>query len=108
MNWAAKIQPALVEFFADKTRAEIVSRGSELGIAVGPLNTAEEILTSDHVRERNSFVHAEIAPGLQATIPNGYLEFDELRAGFRHRAPELGEHTAVVCARRWSSRSSRW
>ncbi|OBK87509.1 CaiB/BaiF CoA transferase family protein [Mycolicibacter sinensis] len=96
MNWTSKIQPALVEFFADKTRAEIVSRGSELGIAVGPLNTAAEILTSDHVRERNSFVRAEIAPGLQATIPNGYLEFDELRAGFRHRAPELGEHTTEV------------
>lgn len=98
MNWATKIQPALVEFFADKTRAEIVSRGSELGIAVGPLNTAAEILTSDHVQERNSFVHAEIAPGLQATIPNGYLEFDEVRAGFRHRAPELGEHTSEVMA----------
>lgn len=98
MNWAAKIQPALVEFFADKTRAEIVSRGSELGIAVGPLNTAEEILTSDHVRERNSFVDAEIAPGVQATIPNGYLEFDGVRAGFRHRAPELGEHTDEVLA----------
>lgn len=99
MNWA-KIQPAIVSFFADKTRDEIVSHGSHLGIAVAPLNTAHEILTSDHIRERKSFVHEEIAPGVRAAIPNGYLEFNDRRAGFRHRAPELGEHTREVLAGR--------
>src|SRR6185312_7128417 len=98
MNWAAKIRPAVVEFFADKTRDEIVSHGSQLGIAVAPLNTAEEILNSDHVRDRKAFVHAEVAPGVHAAIPNGYLEFGAQRAGFRHRAPKLGEHTAEVRA----------
>lgn len=98
MNWNDKIRPVIVEFFADKSRDEIVSHGSRLGIAVGPLNTAHEILTSDHVRERKSFVEAEIAPGVRAAIPNGYLEFDGDRAGFRHRAPELGEHTQQVLA----------
>jgi crotonobetainyl-CoA:carnitine CoA-transferase CaiB-like acyl-CoA transferase len=97
VNWA-KIRPVIVDFFADQTRTDIVTRGSELGIAVGPLNTPHEILVSDHVRERNSFVHAEIAPGVRAVIPNGYLEFDDERAGFRHRAPELGEHTEEVLA----------
>jgi len=97
MNWA-KIRPAIVDLFADKSRDEIVSHGSHLGIAVAPLNTAHEILTSDHVRERRAFVDDEIAPGLRAAIPNGYLEFDGDRAGFRHRAPELGEHTREVLA----------
>ncbi len=100
MNWA-NIQPVIVDFFADKTRAEIVSRGSELGIAVGPLNTPDEILASGHVRERQSFVDAEVAPGVRAAVPNGYVEFDDQRAGFRHRAPELGEHTDEVFAT-WS------
>jgi len=98
MNWTDKIRPVIVDFFADKSRDEIVSHGSRLGIAVGPLNTAHEILTSDHVRERKAFVEAEIAPGVRAAIPNGYLEFDDDRAGFRHRAPELGEHTEEVLA----------
>ncbi len=100
MSWA-NIQPVIVDFFADKTRAEIVSRGSELGIAVGPLNTPDEILASDHLRERQSFIDAEIAPGVRAAIPNGYVEFDDHRAGFRHRAPELGEHSDEVFAA-WS------
>jgi len=104
MNWA-KIRPVLVDFFANKTRSEIVSRASELGIAVGPLNTAEEILSSDHVRERKSFVMAEIAPGTKAAIPNGYVEFDSERAGFRYRAPRLGEHTDEVLSG-WSAAPS--
>ncbi|TAM65213.1 CoA transferase [Mycobacterium sp.] len=97
MNWG-KIRPVIVDFFADRTRDEIVSHGSQLGIAIAPLNTGHEILTSDHVRERKAFVDAEIAPGVRAAIPNGYLEFDDERAGFRHRAPELGEHTDEVLA----------
>lgn len=97
MNWG-KIRPVIEQFFSDKTRAEIVQRGAELGFAVGPLNIPHEVLTSDHVRERNSFAHAEIAPGLHADIPNGYLEFGDHRAGFRHRAPEIGEHTDEVLA----------
>ena len=97
MNWG-KIRPVIEGFFADKTRHEIVSHGSHLGIAVAPLNTPHEILTSDHVRERNSFAHDEIAPGVRAAIPNGYLEFGDHRAGFRHRAPQLGEHTREVLA----------
>ncbi len=98
MNWSNKIQPAVVAFFADKSRDEIVSHGSHLGIAVAPLNTAHEILTSDHVCERNAFAHADVAPGVRAAIPNGYLDFDGDRAGFRHRAPRLGEHTREVLA----------
>lgn len=97
MNWA-KIRPMIIDLFADKSRDEIVSHGSHLGIAVAPLNDAQEILTSDHVRERKSFVFEEIAPGVRAAIPNGYLEFGDQRAGFRHRAPELGEHTEEVLA----------
>lgn len=97
MNWPS-IRPVLVDFFADQTRAEIVSRASELGIAVGPLNVADEILNSEHVRQRASFVTGEVAPGLRAAIPNGYVDFDGQRAGFRHRAPELGEHADEVSA----------
>jgi crotonobetainyl-CoA:carnitine CoA-transferase CaiB-like acyl-CoA transferase len=96
-NWD-KIRPAIEALFADKTRDAIVSRGSALGIAVAALRTPQEILGSDHVRQRKSFLHAEIAPGLYADIPNGYVEIDGVRAGFRRRAPQLGEHTDEVFA----------
>lgn len=98
MHWDA-IRAALIDLFADQTRNEIVSRGRELGIAVAALHTAQEVLRSEHIRVRKSFVRAEIAPGLTADIANGFLEVDGHRAGFRHRAPSLGEHNVEVLGR---------
>lgn len=95
MQWDA-IRAALIDLFANQTREEIVTRGMELGIAVASLHTAQEVLDSKHVLERQSFIRAEVAPGLTADIANGYLEVDGRRAGFRHRAPSLGEHSDVV------------
>lgn len=97
LSWD-KLRPAIEEFFVDKSRDEIVSRASELGIAIAGLLTPEEILKSDHVRERKSFARVEVAPGLIGEVPNGCVEIDEHRAGFRFRAPELGEHTDEVGA----------
>jgi crotonobetainyl-CoA:carnitine CoA-transferase CaiB-like acyl-CoA transferase len=97
VNWD-KIRPAVEELFRDKPRDEIVQRASELGIAVAPVNTSGEVLHSEHVRGRKSFVSAEVAPGLVGDIINGYVEFDGERAGFRHRAPDLGEHNDEVRA----------
>ena len=95
MNWH-KILPELERLFAPLTRAEISARGSEQGIAVSALHTPDEILHSDHTLARKSFVHAEIAPGLEASIPSGLLEIDGVRAGFRHRAPALNEHAGAT------------
>jgi crotonobetainyl-CoA:carnitine CoA-transferase CaiB-like acyl-CoA transferase len=96
-NWD-KIRPALEKLFADKTRDEIVQYGSSVGIAVAALQTPGDTLHSDHVQARQSFVRTEIAPGVDGLIPNGFVEFDGKRAGFRHGAPRLGEHTAEVSA----------
>jgi crotonobetainyl-CoA:carnitine CoA-transferase CaiB-like acyl-CoA transferase len=95
MHWDT-IRAALIALFADQTREEIVRRGMELGIAVASVHTAQEVLAAEHIRVRKSFVRAEVAPGLTADIANGFVEIDGRRAGFRHRAPMLGEHTAEV------------
>jgi crotonobetainyl-CoA:carnitine CoA-transferase CaiB-like acyl-CoA transferase len=97
LNWD-KIRPALVELFADKSRDDIITYASEQGVAVAPLSTSEEILRSDHVKQRRSFLTAEVAPGLPGDIANGFVDFDHQRAGFRHRAPEPGEHDDIFQA----------
>ncbi|WP_164478577.1 CaiB/BaiF CoA transferase family protein [Mycolicibacterium stellerae] len=104
LNWD-KIRPALVELFADKSRDEIVTYASEQGVAVAPLSTPAEILRSDHVEQRRSFRTAEVAPGLVGAIANGFVEFDRQRAGFRHRAPEPGEHDHLLQAETRSRRA---
>ena len=94
-NWAV-IRSGVEKLFADKTRDEIVSRSAELGIAVAALHTAAEMLDNDHVRQRESFSHVEVAPNLHGAMANGCVVFDGARMGFRHRAPRLGEHSAQV------------
>ncbi|MDT5008221.1 MAG: hypothetical protein QOJ24_5397 [Mycobacterium sp.] len=95
MSWD-KLREVIAELFADETRDHIVGRGIELGIPIASVNTPAEAATSDHATTRRSFVDAEVAPGLNGRMANGYLEFDGGRAGFRFRAPTLGEHTRDV------------
>jgi crotonobetainyl-CoA:carnitine CoA-transferase CaiB-like acyl-CoA transferase len=90
------LRKVIAELFADKTRDDIVGRASELGIPIASVNTPAEAATSDHATSRKSFVDAEVAPGLVGRMANGYLEFGGERAGFRFRAPTLGEHTDEV------------
>ena len=50
------------------------------------------MLASEHFESRGAFVDAEVAPGVRGRLPSGFCEVDGRRAGFRHRAPEPGEH----------------
>jgi len=91
-----ELRTAIGDLFADQARDQIVARGGELGIPVASLNTPAETAASEHVAARTSFVEAEAAPGLTGLLANGYLELAGRRAGFRFRAPTLGEHAQDV------------
>ncbi|MBJ7337135.1 CoA transferase [Mycolicibacterium sp.] len=86
------LRDVIAKLFADETRDDIVTRAGELGIPIASLNTAAEAACSDHATARRSFVDVEVTPGLTGRVPNGYLEIGGRRAGFRFRAPTLGEH----------------
>src|ERR1700747_414069 len=93
-NWAA-IRSGIEALFADKTRDEIVSRSAELCIAVAALHTAAEMLDNDHVRQRESFTHVEVAPNLHGAMANGCVAFDGVRMGFRRRATRHGDNSTT-------------
>jgi crotonobetainyl-CoA:carnitine CoA-transferase CaiB-like acyl-CoA transferase len=95
MSWDT-LRKVIAELFADQTRDDIVGRGIELGIPIASVNTPAEAATSDHATSRESFIDVEVAPGLIGRMANGYLDFGGERAGFRFRAPTLGEHTDEV------------
>ena len=59
---------------------------------VAPVLDVSEVLAGAHFRARGAFVDAEVAPGVHGRLPSGFLELDGVRLGFRHRAPEPGEH----------------
>jgi crotonobetainyl-CoA:carnitine CoA-transferase CaiB-like acyl-CoA transferase len=95
MKWP-EIKPEIEALFADRNRDDLVAHGVDVGIPIASLNTPDEILDNEHSAARKSFVRAEVIPGHSGTIPNGFVEFDGVHAGFRQRAPQLGEHTEEV------------
>ncbi|MGW0808983.1 CaiB/BaiF CoA transferase family protein [Nonomuraea sp. NPDC002799] len=84
--------------FKDKTRDELVAQGQERGVPIAALLDPGEVLDSLHFLARGSLLDAEVAPGLTGRVPSGYVELNGVRAGFRHRAPEAGEHNKEVFA----------
>ncbi|MDV7175272.1 CoA transferase [Gordonia amicalis] len=88
---ADRLHPLIEELFAGRTRDELVAEGAARGIPIGGVLRPSEVLTNDHFAASGTLVDVEIAPGVEARIPSGYVKFDRQRAGFRHGAQSLDE-----------------
>jgi crotonobetainyl-CoA:carnitine CoA-transferase CaiB-like acyl-CoA transferase len=78
--------------FGGMTKDAIAAEGQARGVPVAPVLDVSEVLANPHFSARGAFVDAEVAPGVHGRLPSGFLEVDGARVGFRHRAPEPGEH----------------
>jgi crotonobetainyl-CoA:carnitine CoA-transferase CaiB-like acyl-CoA transferase/NTP pyrophosphatase (non-canonical NTP hydrolase) len=88
---AARLNPLIAALFADATRADLVAEGTRRGIPVAGVLTPAEVLATGHFTASGTLIDAEIADGLTARIPSGYVSVDGVRAGLRQRAPRPGE-----------------
>ncbi|MET7773209.1 CoA transferase [Nocardia sp. NPDC005366] len=93
---ATTLHPLIEHLFAEHTQRELVEEGARRGVPVGGVHTLAEVLEAEHFAVSGALVDAEIAPGRRARVPSGYVSVDGDRAGFRSRAPELGEHNDSV------------
>jgi crotonobetainyl-CoA:carnitine CoA-transferase CaiB-like acyl-CoA transferase len=89
---AAELHELYAALFADRTKDEIAAEGQARGVPVAPILDVSEVLASRHFESCGAFVDAEVAPGVRGRVPSGFFELDGARVGFRHRAPEPGEH----------------
>jgi len=90
------IQEVVETFFLLRTADEAYHEGQARGLAIGPINSPDDLLTDAHLQERGFFVevgHDDVPPALYPGVPFRFSAFDtdDLR-----RAPKLGEHTAEV------------
>src|SRR3954471_21240053 len=91
---APRLHARYAALFAPLTADAIAAEGQARGVPVAPVLTLPQVLDSPHFAARGTFVDAEVAPGVRARVPSGAVTVDGVRAGFRHRAPEPGEHDA--------------
>ncbi|MFF0816312.1 CaiB/BaiF CoA transferase family protein [Rhodococcus sp. NPDC003318] len=94
------LHPLIEELFSTHTQAELVAEGARRGVPVGGVHTLSEVLGTEHFAESGSLVDTEIAPGLLARVPSGYVSVGGERAGIRTRAPQPGEHNDLTFAPR--------
>jgi crotonobetainyl-CoA:carnitine CoA-transferase CaiB-like acyl-CoA transferase len=92
LEGSAELYELYTALFAGKTRDEIAAEGQARGVPVAPILDVADVLASEHFESRGAFVDTEVAPGVRGRLPSGSLEIDGARVGFRHRAPEPGEH----------------
>jgi len=93
---ADRLHPLIGRLFATLTRDELVAEGAARGIPLGGVHDIAEVLTLPHFIESGALIDAELAPGLRARVPSGYLTIDGERAGIRTPAPAVGEHDGLA------------
>jgi crotonobetainyl-CoA:carnitine CoA-transferase CaiB-like acyl-CoA transferase len=83
--------------FAETTTEEICAEAQRRGVPVTPVNSPGQLLTSEPLRRRGTFVETTVEgrPGL---LPAGYWQFDDRRVGYRRPAAPMGADTADVRA----------
>lgn len=69
---------------------DLVTAGQAHGVPIAAVLSASEVLASQHFAAVGALTETELAPGVPATVPVGYLTVDGTHAGLRHPAPALG------------------
>jgi len=95
----AALHAPIAAAFENRTTDELMAEGLALGVPIEVVRSPRDVLNSPHFLARRSIIDAEVAPGVFGRLPDGYLEIDGVRAGFRHRAPEVGEHNGQLLTR---------
>ena len=85
------------DWCASRTTDEALTALEDAGVPAGPIHTPRQALEDDHIRAMG-FFRDMTWPGLDdpVPVPDMPLRFSDLDAGFRNRAPRLGEDTDRV------------
>jgi len=85
-----RLHEVMAAFVADKTRAELEAESHPYRVPLAGVLSIEDVVASDHMSVRNALAKFEVAPGVEATFPNGVLEVDGRRAAAQGPPPALG------------------
>lgn len=94
------IRPALEAWAASKPKLDVCHLLAEAGLAVGPSNTAEDLLADPHVESHHMLVEVPRSDGVEQPylVPGNPVKLSKVAEGPETRVPWVGEHTAEVLA----------
>ena len=99
---ADAIAVTIGDLFATMPHEQVAAEAQRRGIVCTPVLRPEEVLANEHFVSRGTFADVEYARGETGPVAAGFFEIDAERQGYRHRAPEVGEHDAEVAGGVWT------
>lgn len=90
------LDPMYEELFMTMGMSELSDEAQRRGIVMTPVLHPKAVLETEHYRARGAFADVDLGDGRTGKLAAGFLELDGGRAGFRHRAPEPGEHDGQI------------
>jgi crotonobetainyl-CoA:carnitine CoA-transferase CaiB-like acyl-CoA transferase len=93
------ISKRMAEWTAGRTSAEALAELEQARVPAGPLYSPQQALEDAHIRAAGLLADTDY-PGLPRPAPLAPTPVDlsETPGRFRHRAPQLGEHTEAILA----------
>jgi len=91
-----EIDSLVAKWVANLSREEVLKRGQEGELTIGPINNIADIFEDEHFRARKTLVEIEDERVGRLTVPNVYPRLSETPGELRTLGPDLGEHNAEI------------
>lgn len=92
------IQNLIECFFLVQESETVYREGQRRGLPIAPLRAPEDLLTDEHLRQRQTLAPLDIGNGNRVLFPQNPIKFSTGRTETK-RPPRLGEHTEEVLTR---------
>lgn len=93
-----ELQRTVSQFIALNDRDDLQQTLDQYGVPVSPIMSIKDIFENEQYEARDNILEVEHPRLGKVKVPGVVPKFSETPGRIRHRAPELGEHTAVILA----------
>ena len=91
-----RVKTVLADFFATKTKAELLEAAMKRRLLITPVTTTEEVVKSEQLGSRDYWERVEHADGTVAVYPGPFAKFSETPLRQLGEPPKIGQHTREV------------
>ena len=96
VEYADELDEHVLEGVRHRTKADLWRAFRERKISFQPVQPIDEVVESEHMKERGYFVEATDGNGNAMTVPGAPYQLSATPWEIRRGAPRLGEHTSKV------------
>ncbi|MFO8011205.1 MAG: CoA transferase, partial [Dehalococcoidia bacterium] len=92
----SEIKPRVIDWAKDYTKEELYHKGQACNCPFAPVNSPEDVVKSDHLRERGFFVDVDHPVAGKVTQAGAPFIMSETQWSVERPAPTLGQHNEQV------------